>query len=303
MNTAAKLATFGAALALTFGGAYALGHSTEAMGGHDMGGTASPDAGHDMSGMAGMGGHGTPSAGPGSGVLPGLTVTSGGYTLVPRSTDLAAGDATPFRFTITSPDGMPLTTYTPSHTKDLHLIVVRRDLAGFQHVHPTRAAEGMWSATLRLDAAGVYRVFADFVPGGATTPVVLGTDFSVTGDYRPQSLPAVSASTTVDGYEVALSGTPSASAETDLRFTVTRAGKPVKDLQPYLGAFGHLVSLRVGDLAYLHTHPAQEASAGMSGGPSVGFMTEFPSRGSYRLFLDFQVGGKVRTAAFTVTIT
>lgn len=310
MNSAAKLGTFGAALALTFGGAYAIGQSTDD-GNHDMGGQSSADGGPDMGGhdMGGgpTSGHGsmggTPTAGPGSTTLPGLTVTASGYTLMPQSTSLERSTATAFRFTVTRPDGKPLNSYTESHTKDLHLIVVRRDFDGFQHVHPTRAADGTWATPLNLAAAGTYRVFADFVPGGATAPLVLGTDISVAGDYRPQPLPAARSTARAGEYDVALSGTASASAESELTFTVTRGGSEVRNLQPYLGAFGHLVALRTGDLAYLHTHPGQEAHAGMSGGPAVKFMTEFPSRGSYRLFLDFQVDGKVRTAAFTVTVS
>lgn len=302
MQTAAKLGAFGAALALTFGGAYALGQGTGAMGGHDMGAAAPSGAGHDMGGESGHGSMGGPTAGPGGTQLPGLAVTADGYTLSPQAALLTRGPATAFRFSVTGRDGRPLTSYTPSHTKDLHLVVVRRDFAGFQHVHPVRSADGVWSTALDLSRPGVYRVFADFVPGGASTPVVLGTDISVPGDYRPQQLPAPSTSATVDEYGIALRGTPSSSGPAELTFTVTRRGKPVSDLQPYLGSFGHLVALRAGDLAYLHTHPGQEARPGMTGGPSLSFGTELPSRGSYRLFLDFQVGGKVRTAAFTVTV-
>lgn len=310
MNTAAKLGIFGAALALTFGGAYAIGQSTDD-GNHDMGGKSSADGNHDMGGhdMGGepTSGHGsmggTPTAGPGSTTLPGLTVTASGYTLVPQRTALERGAATDFRFTVTGPEGKPLTSYTPSHTKELHLIVVRRDFAGFQHVHPTRGTDGTWSTPLNLATAGTYRVFADFIPGGSTAPLVLGTDISVAGDYRPQPLPAVETTARAGEYDVVLSGTASASAESELTFAVTRDGAPVRDLQPYLGAFGHLVALRAGDLAYLHTHPGQEASGAMKGGPAVEFMTEFPSRGSYRLFLDFKVGDQVHTAAFTVTVS
>lgn len=312
MNTAAKLGTFSAALALTFGGSYAIGQTADAMGAHDTGGHSMPGSttdmghhdmgGHDMGGMPGMSGHGS-TASPGSAVLPGLAVTTDGYTLVPRDTALTQGPASAFRFVITGPDDKPLTSYTPSHTKDLHLVVVRRDLVGFQHVHPTRAADGTWSTELNLTSAGTYRVFADFVPGGMTAPIVLGTDVSVAGDYRPEQLPAAATNARVGEYDVALSGAPSASSEAKLTFTVTRRGAPVTTLQPYLGAFGHLVALRAGDLAYLHTHPGEQAAAGAQGGPDVSFMTEFPSRASYRLFLDFQVDGTVQTAAFTVTVS
>jgi hypothetical protein len=80
-----------------------------------------------------------------------------------------------------------------------------------------------------------------------------------------------------------------------LSFAVTRNGKPVADLQPYLGARGHLVVLREGDLAYLHVHPTDEADAV---GHVVGFAATVPSVGGYRLYLDFRVDGVVRTASF-----
>lgn len=83
---------------------------------------------------------------------------------------------------------------------------------------------------------------------------------------------------------------------------MNRNGEPLTQLEPYLGAFGHLVSLRTADLAYLHTHPAQEATAGERGGPQVRFGTTFPTAGTYRLFLDFRVDGAVRTAEMTVEV-
>jgi hypothetical protein len=83
-----------------------------------------------------------------------------------------------------------------------------------------------------------------------------------------------------------------------LTATVTRDGQPVADLQPYLGAYGHLVSLRDGDVGYLHVHPDEDGGAG----PAIAFHTEFPTAGRYRLFLDFRHSGTVRTAAFTVTV-
>jgi len=83
-----------------------------------------------------------------------------------------------------------------------------------------------------------------------------------------------------------------AGREAELRFTVTRDGEPVRT-EPYLGAGGHLVALRAGDLGYLHTHPADDDAA------AVRFATEFPSEGRYRLFFQFKHEGRVRTAAFT----
>ena len=73
--------------------------------------------------------------------------------------------------------------------------------------------------------------------------------------------------------------------------TVTRDGAPV-ETEPYLGAGGHLVALREGDLAFLHVHPTE----------GLGFMATFPSAGRYRLFLQFVHAGQVRTVAFTQAV-
>lgn len=300
MNAAARLAVFAAVLLAAFGSAWAVGAAVGPGDDPDAGTHAEADRAHDE----GDGGHGgelaTPTADDGA--LPGLASTADGYTLVPLQPTLPSGDAVRFAFRVTGPDGSAVTDYTEAHEKDLHLIVVRRDLSQFQHVHPVLSGDGVWSVDLDLTRAGSYRAYADVVPADLGRNVVLGTDLDVAGDYRPVALPAAAASTSVDGFDVRMTGHPEAGVETDLTFTVSRDDEPVDDLQPYLGAYGHLVTLRAGDLAYLHTHPGEDAEPGVAGGPDVEFMTTFPSPGTYRLFLDFQVDGVVRTAELTVDV-
>jgi hypothetical protein len=295
-----KLAVFIGGLALVFGGAFAVGAATAGPGAPAVQPPGQPQGGEHETGVPAASGA---ADSDGATVLPGLAVSERGYALRPQATTLPAGARAPVSFVVTGPDGQPVRGYRMTHEKELHLIVVRRDLSGFQHVHPARGPDGTWSVPLDLSAAGTYRVFADFAPaalGGQT--ITLGTDLFVPGGFTPEALPARADLSTVDGYQVRVAGAPRASGESELSFTVTRGGAPVSDLQPYLGAFGHLVSLRSGDLAYLHTHPALEAKAGQAGGPEIRFSTTFPTSGSYRLFLDFQHAGKVRTAAFTVEV-
>jgi hypothetical protein len=307
VNAAARLTVFAAVLLAAFGSAWAVGAAVgpadapEADTRADAGRTHSD--GDDDHGE-GDGGHGDDLATPTAddGALPGLASTVAGYTLVPLQRTLPSGDAMRFAFRVTGPDGSPVTDYTEAHEKDLHLIVVRRDLSQFQHVHPVLSGDGVWSVDLDLTEAGSYRAYADVVPAALGRNVVLGTDLDVAGDYRPVALPAAATSTSVDGFDVRVTGDPEAGAEADLTFTVSRDGEPVDDLQPYLGAYGHLVTLRAGDLAYLHTHPGEDAEPGVAGGPDVEFMTTFPSPGTYRLFLDLQVDGEVRTAELTVDV-
>jgi hypothetical protein len=235
-------------------------------------------------------------------VLPaGLSATEDGYTLELARTRVDAGKQVPLRFRITDATGAAVTRYVDNHEKQLHLIVVRGDMAGFQHVHPTMDAAGTWSVPVDLNA-GDYRVFADFVPAGGDN-LTLGADVQVAGRYDPQPLPPAATTAKVDGYTVKLAGTPTANEPSMLTFSVTRDGKPVTDLQPYLGAYGHLVALRASDLAYLHVHPMGEPGDGVTpAGPEIGFHTTFPSDGDYRLFLDFKHQNVVRTAEFTVSV-
>ena len=298
MSAPVKLAAFVLGLAALFGVAVGVGSAVGPVGPL---GAAAADDGHD-DGPAAAGGHGA-----GSGAEPavpahlpkGLQVAQDGYALDLTADALPAGPATPASFRILGPDGAPVREYETTHDEDLHLIAVRRDLTGFQHVHPERAADGTWRTTVAL-RPGPWRLFADFTPAGTGRNLTLGADLAVAGDFAPQPLPPPSATAEVDGYAVTLEGDLVSGRETELTLTVTRDGRPVTDLQPYLAAYGHLVVLRDGDLAYLHVHPVGEPGDGATApGPRISFATTAPSAGSYRLFLDFRHGDVVRTAAFT----
>lgn len=231
----------------------------------------------------------------------GLAVSSDGYTLVPSKTSVVPGARSRFTFTVTDKDGRPVTTYDTLHDKELHLIVVRRDLVGYQHLHPTRSADGRWGVPLTVPSGGVYKAFANFQPAGLPMPmpITLAVDLMASGTFNAVPLPAAKTTATVDGLKIVLSGQVVVGAS-ELTFTVTRSGKPV-ELQPYLAAYGHLVALRLGDLAFLHVHPEETPGNRASAGNRVSFLAPVPTAGRYRLFFDFKTGDVVRTAEFTVT--
>jgi hypothetical protein len=299
MNTALKIGGYTLGLLAVFGAAVGIGAAITPTATSNATAASTPEDHTDMSVTTAV----TSAPTQGAASLPGgLMVSQDGYTLRLAARTVQAGTQVPLRFQILGPDGAPVTGYETEHDKDLHLIAVRRDLSHFQHVHPVLDAEGTWSVPLDLAAAGEYRVFADFTPTGHDGGLVLGADLAVPGAYEPVALPEpVTIAQVVDGYQVTLAGDLTAGQESELTLTVRKDGVPVTDLQPYLAAYGHLVALRAGDLAYLHVHPAGEPGDGVTpAGPGITFYATAPSAGDYRLFLDFRHAGVVRTAEFTV---
>jgi hypothetical protein len=243
----------------------------------------------------------TPAGASGTGApVGGLSLSGGGLTLTPLTTLFEAGKPQRLEFTISGPGGAPITTYAVVHEKQLHLIVTRRDLTGFQHLHPVMAPDGTWSVDLTLAEPGIHRMFADFTAlvGGVEIATTLGHDLTVAGAYTPVTVPDPVRAATTDGFTVGYEGTPATESTQPLLMTVTdAAGRPVTP-EPYLGAYGHLVVLRQGDLGYVHVHPEMQPVDG-----KVKFWLAAPSRGTYRMFFDFQVAGKVSTAAWTVVVS
>ena len=286
MNTPTRIAGFllalGAIFGITLGVGRAVGPETEPK-----------PVGHDTheAGTATAAKTDTPG---------GLMVSQNGYTFSLADRQAKPGRDVGVSFTIDGPSGRPVTEYEVEHEKRLHLIAVRRDFTGFQHVHPELGSDGVWSTKLDL-TAGQWRLFADFKAADADA-LTLGADLAVDGDYQPEAPADDSRTAQVDGYTVTLDGDLTAGRDSKLTLDVSRDGKPVSDLQPYLGAYGHLVALRSGDLAYLHVHPDGTPGDGKTQpGPEVVFYAAVPSAGTYHLFLDFRHEGVVRTAAFTVS--
>lgn len=290
-----KLAAYGVVLAAMLGGGALAGAafgpqptpSTDDGHGDDHAASEDGDAGTAQESSA-------PSAA-------GVTMTQAGYTFDLRTRSVPAGSESSLDFVIEAPDGGPLEDYEVEHDKELHLVVVSRDLAGYAHVHPERAPDGAWSVDLPPLEAGSYRVYADFVPGDDAEGLTLARDLSVTGTVERPTTPEPSRAVSVDGYDVEIAGELVPGTSSELSVTVSRGGEPVTDLQPYLGALGHLVAIRDGDLAYLHVHPLDETDG--VGGPTVRFAIEVPTEGTYGLFFDFSHAGTVRNASVIISTT
>ena len=232
--------------------------------------------------------------------VPGISIDADGFRIVPAMSSLAANAAATYSFRIVGAAGDTVTDFDVTHERKLHLIVVSRNFVDYHHLHPTQGTDGVWTADIPALPAGSYRVFADTRPTGGDG-ITLGTDLVVGGGVADTdgavASPAGETTVTVDGYEVLLSGTP-AVGESTLTFSVQSDGEAIVP-DPYLGASGHLVALRAGDLAFLHVHPLGDATRQA---PAIRFAAEFPTPGTYRLFLDVSIDGAVHTAAFTVEV-
>lgn len=312
MNVPIRLAAYAAVLGVAFGGAALAGAAIDptdekpvaaTSGSHHGGSSAHSDTGHVGAAPAMQG---DAHAGNGAMGANGLAVSTDGLTLEADRTRFAVGKPARLRFRVTDDRGRVLRDeYQLESARRMHFIVVRRDTAIYQHLHPTEAPDGTWSVDVTLPEAGVYRAYADFQIGGVKH--VLATDLFAPGSFAPNVLPAAA-----DTGQARLDETQQASGEqitvrapgltagkeTMLTFAVTHDGRPVSDLQPYLGAKGHLVALREGDLAYLHVHPDEAKVAS----DEIQFMSTFPTAGRYRPFLQFRRGQKVRTVAYTLEV-
>ncbi|MFC0527648.1 copper resistance protein CopC [Phytohabitans kaempferiae] len=293
----ALLAGFGLGRMGTGGGSPAGATATVPAGGAS-GPALSAGDGHQH--PAGTGPHSHPGDAS-AGQATGTAVSASGYTLQPAQRAQAAGATADYTFRIVGTDRRAATRFVVVHEKPLHLIVVGRDLSGYQHLHPTMAPDGTWSVPLKLARAGGYRIYADFSvtsADGSMLPLVLGVDHLVPGAHTPAALPSAAARASVGPFAVSMEGTPTVGVTAPMFFRISRTGAPgPAQLERYLGAYGHLVVVREGDLGFVHVHPEPELVDG-----AVKFWLTAPSAGRYRAFLDFQVGGKVRTAEYTLDV-
>lgn len=283
LSAPARLAAFAAVLVVVLAAALGLGRLTGDLAVAEAG-PAGQEAAEPAPAEHGGGG---PDAGTASAVT-GTSLSADGLRLDVPTTVLPALQVVPFTFAVLDRDG-PVRSYDVEQGRRMHLVVVSRDLSRHAHLHPELDAAGRWTTRLTL-APGSYRAVADFATGGQRRS--LAVDLAVAGPLTPVPLPPPATTATAGDLRVEL-----AREGERLAFTAYDAtGAPVLP-EPYLGARGHLVAFRAGDLAYAHVHPAGERGA------TTTYAAQLPGPGSYRLFLELQVDGTVRTFPYTLEVT
>lgn len=294
MGVAARLTAYALALFLVFGVAWFVGALVRPSA-EPAHGPPTSGGGHDGGGEHDAGLPDGPDIAP---ATDGLASAAAGFRLALADTTFVPGTPGELRFVVFGPDGLPVTAFatTARDPRPLHAVVVRRDAAGFQRLDPTMDPDGTWRTPLRLPAPGVWRVFVDTTPAGGPT-LVLGVDLFAAGPFAPFTFPP-SRTAEIGGFQLRLDGDLVPGAPSQVFATVSRDGAGVTELQPYLGAFGKLVALREGDLAY--TAAVAGPAVGERAGPAVAFTANVPTAGTYRLFLQFRVADVMHTAEFTL---
>jgi hypothetical protein len=224
-------------------------------------------------------------------------------------------------FTIDQPSGEPLTSYRtgPGPHTGVHLIMVRSDLAALVHTHPPIGADGKISGEVTLPAPGRYRVIVDAYPNlnGPLRNFQLSRSITVRGRAVSRPLPPFRPTVDVSGYRVTLRSPPPLHAirPAFLTATVTRPDGSAARFTPWFGALAHAIFFRQGSLDYFHTHVCAAGMTGCTsvfGGARVTGSSTSPGRlrigvllpvpGTWRLFLQCKVDGRILTAPFTLRV-
>lgn len=208
-----------------------------------------------------------------------------------------AGEAAALSLMLHDATGKMLKAFDVTHEKLAHLILIREGLDEFAHVHPEVDALGNITIEYTFTKAGKYHVFLDYQPKGGTAATA-HQQINVEGEAlaAPALEVNVPGDVPVDGLTAKVDlkpGSESAVVTFDLRQS---DGAAVTDLEPYLGAMGHLVVVSADGAKYVHAHPLTETS----GSSAVKFEVHFPAPGLYKLWGQFLRGGQVVTVPAVV---
>jgi hypothetical protein len=192
------------------------------------------------------------------------------------------------------------------HERQLHLIIVRRDLNFFTHQHPEMLSDGTFVLSgFVFPTAGEYQLFFDTAPKGAGGQVLMNS-VAVEGKRvtSPSSSAPSSSTKQVGEITVALKDPSSLQPRRTLPFAVTLqdSNGPVRDLQPYLGAMGHMIMINEDAQTFVHSHPDERNTDNGRNGEIV-FLVRPPKPGRYRIWVEFRRNEKVQVAEFTLEVT
>jgi hypothetical protein len=244
--------------------------------------------------------------------------------------EVKKGEAATLVFTIRDAKGNTVRDLAVTHEKRMHLLVISEDLKEFYHLHPEHKLDGSFRVGHTFPHGGNYRLYVDYTLPDLS-PSVDRLKLQVTGERRPaiSLLEEESATKTVDGLRVTMRPKKPlrAGEEVMLDFAVAdgRTNEPVSDLEPYLGALAHFVIVSEDGAESLHAHPTTKTAAGaadereahgghelmphphgrerkVASASEVSAHTRFPRARRYKIWAQFQRGGRVITVPFVVRV-
>jgi hypothetical protein len=252
----------------------------------------------------------------GMALVPGDPLDAREYLVGMTATPAAVRPGRPVRlsFTVRHPDTRAtVRSFATVHDKQFHLFVVSHDLEYYEHIHPVMDADGSWTIDVTVPKAGYYKLITDFLPLGGTPQII--PQLLIAGE--PGDLEAARAHLPSDDTFTKTAGSMTlslalprdglvAGRDEKLLYHIvdTKTGQPVRDLEPYLAAYGHTLVLSEDALEYVHAHPIEllpDKIETAAGGPDLTFKALLPKPGRYRLWTQLKRGGVVTTARFTVT--
>lgn len=210
-----------------------------------------------------------------------------------------AGEPVRLRAMIHRPDGSKLSEFEETHEKLIHLIVVRDGLDRFAHLHPEVDEVGNITTEYTFPTGGRYLVYADHKPADGA-PATARAEIRVGGEVpsAPVLAPDVPGPVSGDGLTAEVTVDAAGGNERRIAFELfDEEGRPVSDLEPYLGALGHVVILSADGRDYVHAHPLESGK-----GEPVTFEAHFTSPGLYKGWAQFQRSGRVLTVPFALRV-
>lgn len=219
-------------------------------------------------------------------------------TLSPKQVKPGAKAELSFRV-VDPKTGKPVRDFQVVHEKLFHLFVVSQDLRFFIHDHPTLGTDAIFRLTSTFPESGLYRLVADFYPQGGTPQLVVKS-IIIPGPCLKLATAALQPDLSAkhaENLDVSLNTEPPqpiAGMKTLMFFKLN----PADGLEPYLGAWGHMLAASSDVIDLIHNHPFLA-----DGGPQVQFNMIFPRPGVYRVWVQFQRKGIVNTATFDVPVS
>jgi len=226
-----------------------------------------------------------------------------------------AGQPVRLRLAVRHPDtGELVRDFAVVHERPYHLFVISHDLEHYAHVHPEPQPDGSFALDVTLPRPGYYKVYSDFLPTGGAPQVIarsvatrgFGGDLASTAArLAPDRTLTKTIGTTTLALQLPADGLMAGRDEKFVyHLTEASGGAPVRDLEPYLGAWGHSLVMSEDTLSFVHAHPIEllPEQATTGGGPTLTFTGLLPKAGRYRIWTQIKRGGEVFTVPFTVTV-